>query len=111
MRYFPYPPHLPIKPGEVGERKRDVIPVEVIVAFNELIALNFVGQSSKIAQSDVVTLAKSKLAITNPDLTFNYDWLNVEELYRSEGWKVKYEKPEYFELHGAWFTFERGEKK
>ncbi len=35
-------------------------------------------------------------------------WLNVEELYRAQGWTVTYDKPGYNESYPATFTFAPG---
>ena len=43
----------------------------------------------------------------NRNEIFNKGWLNIEEVYRSAGWKVNYDKPAYNESYDAYFTFER----
>ena len=108
----------PIKPDDVGSLAQDLIPDFVIQAVNELIVLNWTGNSAIIQQKDIVSLAKKYQEkqfqekreknnqhgdYTLPD--FDWHWLNVESLYRSNGWKVEYDKPAYCETYEPTFCF------
>lgn len=107
----------PISPSDIAATKREVFPPYVIQAFNELIAKDFVGNRATVKQDDVI----AKIIELNPDLKeiddasnynarrriLNNGWLNVEEIYRAEGWRVKYDKPGYNESYGAYFIFEK----
>lgn len=95
----------PITPQEVIEHKQKQIPDEVINTFNELIAQNFNGYSATVIQKDVVSLLEKRGFIR--DGIFNYHLLDVEDIYRNAGWKVKYDKPAYCESYDAYFEFRR----
>lgn len=78
-----------IKPSEVVELKKNIIPQEVFDAFNELIAKNWDGRSATVLQDDVVALIISKFASSvNP---YSERWLDIEDSYRNEGWIVEYD--------------------
>lgn len=97
----------PIRPSEVANLKRTVIPSEVIEAFNELILKDFAAGSATVIQKEVVKLAEQKLKLSQPKPHFDMHWLDVEDMYRAEGWKVKYDKPAYCENYDAFFVFSK----
>jgi len=85
----------PLSPHDVHIAKKDVIPDQVIEAFNELIAENYTNGKAVILQTDAVNRICEKMGLEDDATRIVYDkgWLNVEELYRSEGWAVKYDSP------------------
>lgn len=93
----------PIKPSQAVSLKKSTIPDEVIDAFNELIAKNLSGNYSSFTQDQVVKLIVSK-GIPSNEIYENH-WLDVEDIYRKEGWSVEYDKPGYNESYAASFTF------
>ena len=93
----------PIKPSEVVSAKGATIPDFVIEAFNAEIAEQWSGSSAVVRQDAVVRRVKA----ANDAVEFDYKWLNVEPLYRVEGWSVVYDKPGYCETYPATFTFQR----
>jgi len=97
----------PIKPDEIGKIKVENLPEIVIISFNELITERFHGGSATFKQDEVVDRIISK----EPNLTqkeiFDKHYLDVENMYREIGWKVKYNKPAYNETYPATFTFEK----
>lgn len=93
----------PIRPSELAKRKKAVLPNAVLEAFNELIAQHFSGGSATIKQDDVVTLMVKK-GLKRKEV-FERHWLDIEEVYRAEGWNVEYDKPAYNESYPATFTF------
>jgi hypothetical protein len=95
---------LPITPDEVVEKKIIQIPDEVIIAFNNLIVKNWDGTKSRVYQKDIVKEIKSLMAITQ---SFEYDWLNVEQLFEKQGWIVKYDSPSWGDNYEAYFLFTR----
>jgi len=97
----------PIKPDEVVEKKLNTLPDFVISSFNELIATNWNGKQSIVYQPVVLLLIKQKMKLANNFQEFNYNWLDVEPIYRKEGWKVSYDKPGYNENYSAYFVFEK----
>ncbi len=96
---------LPIKPSTVVKQKTNNIPDAVFEIFNQLIVENFNGQSATVMQKDVMNLIRKK--IPNPREAFGKGWLDVEDSYRSAGWKVKYDSPGYNESYEAYFVFSK----
>lgn len=96
----------PISPDEVVQKKKTSFPDFVLEAFNELITKNFHGNSATIKQDDVVDLIVSKSSMDRQSI-FDAHYLDVEDVYRDAGWKVKYDKPAYCETYAATFTFSK----
>lgn len=93
----------PIRPAEVVNLKRSIIPDAIIEAFNELISENFDGKTSSFTEKKVVArIVKKGISSTE---AYNNHWLDVEPIYRKEGWKVEYDKPGFNESYEAIFTF------
>lgn len=109
----------PIGPEDVARAKTQTFPDEVIEAFNELIAAGYTGGRSAVRQEDAVNLIMDKMDAKNtPPIgsghrkhlrneIFAKGWLNVEEIYRAQGWKVVYDKPGFNESYPATFEFSR----
>lgn len=96
----------PITPKEAILKKCEVIPYQVIDAFNELISINLVNGIARFNQEDIVKLTLEKMKETNiHGKKFEYSWLNVEAIYEAAGWKVEYDKPGFNENYKATFTF------
>jgi len=95
---------VPIKPSEVGKIKQATIPDEVIEAFNELIVANWEGESAVFLQKDAVKLIAKRLKIRQ-DAIFDKGYLDVEALYRKQGWVVTYDGPGFNESYDATFKF------
>lgn len=64
------------------------IPDAVILAFNTLIVKNWNGKASEFKQSDVIAYVASE-GLTEEEVIKNH-WLDVEPLYRENGFDVKY---------------------
>ncbi|MEF2664408.1 MAG: hypothetical protein ACLVH4_03555 [Lachnospira pectinoschiza] len=64
------------------------IPDAVILAFNTLIVKNWSGKASEFKQSDVIAYVASE-GLTEEEVIKNH-WLDVEPLYRENGFDVKY---------------------
>lgn len=109
----------PISPSDIPSYKAVSFPNYVFDAFNELIAINFSDGTADILQKDVVALMLQKANVgIDPDESFggynagltkgqilSLGYLNVEEVYRAQGWKVSYDKPGYNESYDALFRF------
>lgn len=93
----------PIKPEEVNELKKKLIPEVVIETVNELIAKNYRGKSAFIKQKDIVSALLEK-GLTSVEV-YDNNYLDFEDIYRAAGWKVEYDKPAYNESYDASFTF------
>lgn len=95
----------PVSPEQVVELKKKQIPDGVIEAFNEIIAKNWNGHSSTVLQDEVVEAIIEKVPRATRRKVFDNHWLDVEDIFRSEGWKVEYDKPGYNETYRASFKF------
>lgn len=98
----------PITPDEVVGVKKVMLPKEVFEAFNTLIARNFYGNSAVVMQDEVVDLLVNN-GFNRGDIFKNH-WLDVEDVYRSAGWIVEYDKPGYNETYASSFTFKKSKK-
>lgn len=96
----------PIKPGEIQEVKNSSIPDKVLEVFNQLITDNWNGRSSTFKQEEVVEILVDQHEFDKSEI-FDKHWLDVEPLFRSQGWIVEYDKPGYCETYAATFTFRK----
>ena len=105
----------PIKPDEV-DKKLESIPDEVIESFNEMITKKWDGHSSKFKQDDIVNIILTKMNIkmksNSPFMLtsrylFDNKFLDVEDIYRKQGWTVVYDAPAYSETYAAIFEFSK----
>lgn len=96
----------PISPDNLGDYQIDAFPDYVFEAFNSLIAANWAGNSATVYQDDVIKLILDTSGIERKEV-FSKGYLNVEEAYRSQGWKVVYDKPTYCENYRAYFKFSK----
>ena len=94
----------PIRPSDVAAPKEATFPPEVIEVFNDLIAKNYSGGSATVRQKDAVAEIETRMGVDKRRI-FAEGWLNVEEVYRAQGWKVEYDKPGYNESYDAFFVF------
>jgi hypothetical protein len=99
----------PIKPSEVVSYKKTTIPEFVLEAFNTVIARNFLNGSSKFTQNEVLNEIASRMPGESYDIKkkiiYDSKFLDVEDIYHKEGWKVYYDRPGYNESYGPSFTF------
>lgn len=99
-------PVKPISPVEVVLAKAKTIPDDVIEVFNQLIAKNYLHGKSTITQEEVLDCLWTDKEISRQEV-FKQHWLDVEDLYRAEGWTVEYDKAGYNEDYESTFTFSR----
>ena len=109
----------PISPDGVIELKKFLLPDEVFTAFNKMIAKNWDNGHSKFKQDEVIDeiIRLKPSGLPQPSDTggnnkareYIYDnhWLDVEVIYREEGWDVTYDKPGYNETYAATFEFRK----
>ena len=97
---------MPLKPDQVEKAQQFAVPAAVFDAFNAAIAGAFDGQRAVVKQDHVVSAIVS--AGFDRQTIFDRGYLNVEEAYRAECWKVVYDKPAYNETYPATFTFSKG---
>lgn len=99
----------PIKPEDVVSRKKEILPTEVFKVFNDLIAEHWNGHSANFTQNEVIERIKTAMNIPRQTV-FDKHYLDVESIYRKEGWAVEYDKPGYSETYSANFTFAKKRK-
>jgi hypothetical protein len=105
-------PDTPIKPSEVVALKKNYIPGFVFQGFNSCIAKHYNNGYASFTQDQVIEeiIKQWRLSIdldteVTRDLIFQNKWLDVEGVYREQGWMVEYDAPGYNESYSAKFTF------
>lgn len=93
----------PMSPKEVRQNTVDIIPPFVFDVVNNLLCSDL-NSKKYIKQKNIIAKIK-KHPDYDTDLGFEISWLNFEEAYRENGWKVKYDKPHYTENYDACFIF------
>ncbi len=94
---------IPIKPTEIPVAKAVVIPPFVFDCFNKLIVLNFSNGKSHFLLREIAKMVEEECKAHN--MLYNFKFLDVEDAYRANGWKVEYDYPAYCETYDASFTF------
>jgi hypothetical protein len=94
----------PIKPSDVIKHKEVCMPDGVIEVFNALIAQNFRNGRAKVFKDRALEDICSKLGLTEREV-YNNNYLEVEDIYRAEGWYVEYDGPAYNETYDAYYVF------
>lgn len=95
----------PITPEQAREKFVKNIPDIIIDAINELIVEHYspTKRSSSVKQDEILDKVKD---VYPRQTVFDNNWLDIEDIYRSQGWKVKYEKPSYGDCDfDAYFLF------
>lgn len=95
----------PIKPEDIAIEKERTFPDVVFGSFNELITQKWNGNYAIFQQDDVIALMVEK-GLKREEI-FDKDWLNVEDVYESVGWRVEYDRPAYNESYPTTLTFTR----
>lgn len=80
------------------------IPSQVIEVFNELINENLINGTARIEQDVAVNRIVERMDV-DASTVMAKSWLNVEEVYRSVGWEVKYNKADWGESGPPTFLF------
>jgi hypothetical protein len=100
----------PIKPSVAAKKaqkaKESNIPPEVIKIFNKLIVKNLNGNRAIIEQEEAILTISSEMNVPRQTI-FDLNYLNVESIFRKEGWRVEYDKPGFNEFYEPTFTFSR----
>lgn len=112
MRRGDHPPQVvPLTPEEARDKKSRRIPDYVVRAFNELIVKNitaanvaYIKQDDAIEHVIGVGRAMYGLSLSKNDI-IEENFLDVEDLFESAGWDVKYDSPSIGDSYPASFTF------
>ena len=94
----------PITPAQVVKEKSECIPPIIIDVFNKLITRKFTNGSARVTQDEAIQAITARMDVSRHQL-FESGWLNIEEIYREQGWLVQYIRPDYTESFPAYFTF------
>lgn len=95
----------PISPQEVVQLKSEQIPHGVIKAFNETIAAHYTAGKAEVPLQHV--LDRIAIHMNTPEDAIPDWWLDVEDIYRQEGWKVTFYKPARDENFKSFFDFRK----
>lgn len=96
----------PISPEEIQDKKNAAIPEEVLEVFNELIQKDWDGDQAVVYQHEAADLVGSKLGLTRQGV-YDENLLDIEDIYRKAGWKVRYDKPSYTESGSPSWCFSK----
>lgn len=95
----------PISPSETTAGKIKSFPPVVFEVFNEMLSAGFTGGNIvTIMQEDVVNEIVKRTEANRAEV-FQKGWLNIEPVYREQGWHVVYDKPGFNESYGAYWKF------
>lgn len=95
----------PLRPEEMTSAKAASLPQVVIQAFNESITDAWDGSSATVYKDNIVE--KLMLAgITREEIQSKH-MLDVEPIYREQGWKVVFESPDYTENFRSHYIFSK----
>jgi hypothetical protein len=95
-------PTNPITPGEVLGLKEKLLPGFVMRTWNRLIAQNMQGKTSFITQAEMVKALEN---FCSRKVIFELGYLEVDEIYKKAGWKVKYDRPGFNETYEPFWEF------
>ena len=105
----------PIKPEDIAVAKKAYIPYEVVKAFNNLIAKEWNGREAIVKQCDVIKEILKMFDGTKTPMSvdgiYKEEYLEVEEIYRAEGWHVEYDKPGYDDHYEPNWTFRKNKSR
>jgi hypothetical protein len=99
----PRPLCRPIKPSEVVAAKKGYLPEIVFNVINEQIVMNWNGAGATVRYPVVVNILDDAERFSREDIHKMLD--GIEEIYKSEGWSVVFDKPGYNESYAATWTF------
>ena len=96
----------PITPQEAQEKFVKRVPDIIIETINDLIVKHYNPNNGEaiVKQDEILDNVCSEETFTRNQVFKNH-WLDVEDLYRSQGWTVYYDKPAYCENYDAYFKF------
>ena len=96
----------PVGPQEALELKIQRLPPKVIETWNRVIADHLTSDFTSNFFQDYIVNALAAAMVVTREKVFESNWLDVEEIYRREGWKVTYDRPGFNETYKATFSFE-----
>ena len=97
----------PLSPDEV---KNSGFPDSIIKIVNDAIKKNFKRGKAILYQDSLAATVSCFLGISVINI-FDNGYMDFEQLYRDQGWNVKYESPDRDETWKAHFVFKKKEEK
>jgi len=80
------------------------LPPEVFDVWNGAIIKAWTGSNAILYQTKMANLIAATLNISRNDVYAKH-YLDIEEVYRAQGWDVHYDRPAYCETYEPSFTF------
>ncbi len=96
---------VPFTPDDIPALKAVSIPSFVFDCFNDCIAETYANGKATVLQHIVQT--KIEEICQHDNIPFNIHFLDIEDSYGENGWKVSYDKPAYCESYDACFYFSK----
>lgn len=100
----------PIKPDDAEDTRNASFPSEVIQAFNNAIIANLRNGVAKFKCKSVAAAIANSMGTTVETIYANH-WMDVEPVYRAQGWDVEYDKPGFNETYDAIWIFKKSKKR
>ena len=94
-----------ISPADIAVQKVDNFPDFVLDEWNKMIGKKFTAGRAHVSQNEIIEALLPHTQHGNRQEIFDNHWLDVEEVYRAQGWTVVYDKPAYNETYEASFIF------
>jgi hypothetical protein len=91
----------PITPAQARLSHETVIPSVVIEAINRLLSRHYNDKRIIIELSQL----KTEIAITGFNIQMQNQWLDFENIYRKQGWRVVRDIPGYNESYETFWEF------
>lgn len=95
-----------ISPDEIPVQKVLDMPDEVIECWNSMIARAYSGGSARITLKEASAELQNLFGKTHSEIR-KLGYLDIEDVYRAEGWKVLYDSPGYNETYEAFYVFSK----
>jgi hypothetical protein len=98
----------PISPNEVEQMPEKAFPDFVLEAFNDVIQRNYRNGRAHFAFDEVVKeIVKRSPKRLTKDQVYAKNYLDVEQVYRKQGWRVESDSPGFNESGTSTFTFSK----
>ena len=86
-------------------KKTKLIDDAVFEAWNNCIARHYHNGRSKFALNELKSEIRKLTHVEDVDEMMNRGWLDLEDVYREEGWSVTFDKAAYNESYDSFFLF------
>ena len=96
-----------ISPDDIILKKAENLPDFVLDEWNKMIAKKFTAGRACVLQNEIIAALLPHTQHGDRKEVFDGHWLDIQEIYRDQGWSVVYDKPGYGynESYEASFVF------